>query len=438
MQEIKLFGKEIPLSSNEVSGGGRNNAECSDTSSIEIEGKKEEEIKTEELPRAVEAVQQSSGMDTSPDLVTLEAFSVNEDETAKPKSSSANGSREKTLKQPDKILPCPRCNSTETKFCYYNNYNVNQPRHFCKACQRYWTAGGTMRNMPVGAGRRKSKSSSSHYRHITITEALQAAQIDAATNGSRRPSLKNHNGIVLKFGGVDLQVTESRAYPLNGIDKKVLNGAANGFHSSKSNKQVLSNSQGENCDDCSSGSTISATSSNDEGNTNMNFHPRIPCIPGIPWPYPWNYSAVLPPPTLCPPGFGMPFYPAAFLNCSFQNNWIMPSNGVTDQHALGKHPRDGEVLGAEDPTKEEPVKRRNGSVLVPKTLRVDDPNEAAKSTIWSTLGINKESLCKEGFFKGLDSKHEDIVQSGEKIPPALLSNPAALSRSFNFLDCSSA
>ncbi|XP_022899490.1 dof zinc finger protein DOF1.5-like [Olea europaea var. sylvestris] len=60
-------------------------------------------------------------------------------------------------KRPDKILPCPRCKSMETKFCYFNNYNVNQPRHFCKGCQRYWTAGGALRNVPVGAGRRKAK-----------------------------------------------------------------------------------------------------------------------------------------------------------------------------------------------------------------------------------------------------------------------------------------
>ncbi|KAL2343294.1 hypothetical protein Fmac_004579 [Flemingia macrophylla] len=60
-------------------------------------------------------------------------------------------------KRPDKIIPCPRCNSMETKFCYFNNYNVNQPRHFCKGCQRYWTAGGALRNVPVGAGRRKVK-----------------------------------------------------------------------------------------------------------------------------------------------------------------------------------------------------------------------------------------------------------------------------------------
>ncbi|CAL5183584.1 unnamed protein product [Lathyrus oleraceus] len=60
-------------------------------------------------------------------------------------------------KRSDKIIPCPRCKSMETKFCYFNNYNVNQPRHFCKSCQRYWTAGGALRNVPVGAGRRKAK-----------------------------------------------------------------------------------------------------------------------------------------------------------------------------------------------------------------------------------------------------------------------------------------
>ncbi|RZS17299.1 hypothetical protein BHM03_00049428 [Ensete ventricosum] len=55
-------------------------------------------------------------------------------------------------------LPCPRCKSKETRFCYFNNYNVNQPRHFCKACHRYWTAGGTLRsNVPIGAVRRRGR-----------------------------------------------------------------------------------------------------------------------------------------------------------------------------------------------------------------------------------------------------------------------------------------
>ncbi|GJP36774.1 hypothetical protein CLOM_g21246 [Closterium sp. NIES-68] len=63
------------------------------------------------------------------------------------------------LKRPTTPLPCPRCKSLATKFCYFNNYNPNQPRHFCRACQRYWTAGGNLRNVPVGSGRRKSKVS---------------------------------------------------------------------------------------------------------------------------------------------------------------------------------------------------------------------------------------------------------------------------------------
>lgn len=74
------------------------------------------------------------------------------------KEEEINKSNDLTVeKRPDKIIPCPRCKSMETKFCYFNNYNVNQPRHFCKGCQRYWTAGGALRNVPVGAGRRKAK-----------------------------------------------------------------------------------------------------------------------------------------------------------------------------------------------------------------------------------------------------------------------------------------
>ncbi|KAK3220158.1 hypothetical protein Dsin_014128 [Dipteronia sinensis] len=53
-------------------------------------------------------------------------------------------------------LQCPRCESTNTKFCYYNNYNLSQPRHFCKNCRRYWTKGGALRNIPVGGGTRKN------------------------------------------------------------------------------------------------------------------------------------------------------------------------------------------------------------------------------------------------------------------------------------------
>ncbi|KAH7352601.1 hypothetical protein KP509_19G053600 [Ceratopteris richardii] len=56
-------------------------------------------------------------------------------------------------------LACPRCDSRDTKFCYYNNYSTAQPRHFCRNCKRYWTAGGSLRNVPVGGGLRKNKKS---------------------------------------------------------------------------------------------------------------------------------------------------------------------------------------------------------------------------------------------------------------------------------------
>ncbi|XP_058772471.1 cyclic dof factor 1-like [Vicia villosa] len=75
-------------------------------------------------------------------------------------------SQDKSPKKPDIIVPCPRCKSMDTKFCYYNNYNVKQPRHFCKNCQRYWTSGGTARKMLVGAGRRKNKATSSFSSNV--------------------------------------------------------------------------------------------------------------------------------------------------------------------------------------------------------------------------------------------------------------------------------
>ncbi|KAK9119713.1 hypothetical protein Scep_017806 [Stephania cephalantha] len=63
--------------------------------------------------------------------------------------------------QNDQALKCPRCDSTHTKFCYYNNYSLSQPRYFCKTCRRYWTKGGSLRNIPVGGGCRKNTKRSS-------------------------------------------------------------------------------------------------------------------------------------------------------------------------------------------------------------------------------------------------------------------------------------
>ncbi|KAJ1694843.1 hypothetical protein LUZ63_011541 [Rhynchospora breviuscula] len=66
-----------------------------------------------------------------------------------------------SMPPPEQSLKCPRCDSPNTKFCYYNNYSLSQPRHFCKTCRRYWTKGGALRNVPVGGGCRKNKKSKS-------------------------------------------------------------------------------------------------------------------------------------------------------------------------------------------------------------------------------------------------------------------------------------
>jgi len=79
---------------------------------------------------------------------------------------------------------CPRCQSLNTKFCYYNNYSLTQPRHYCKNCRRYWTAGGTLRNVPVGGGCRKKKKHAGKQLHeagqSSGTENSETHELSAA------------------------------------------------------------------------------------------------------------------------------------------------------------------------------------------------------------------------------------------------------------------
>ncbi|KAE8689433.1 Dof zinc finger protein DOF1.2 [Hibiscus syriacus] len=81
------------------------------------------------------------------------------DRRLKPLPAAAGESNQQQLPQ-----KCPRCDSVNTKFCYYNNYSLSQPRYFCKGCRRYWTQGGTLKNVPVGGWlpeRKRSKVPSS-------------------------------------------------------------------------------------------------------------------------------------------------------------------------------------------------------------------------------------------------------------------------------------
>ncbi|XP_054779536.1 dof zinc finger protein DOF1.7-like [Prosopis cineraria] len=78
-------------------------------------------------------------------------------------------------------LKCPRCDSTNTKFCYYNNYNLSQPRHFCKNCRRYWTKGGALRNIPVGGGSRKNTKRSSTAKRPSASSSSPSASSSPAS-----------------------------------------------------------------------------------------------------------------------------------------------------------------------------------------------------------------------------------------------------------------
>ncbi|KAF8114991.1 hypothetical protein N665_0030s0040 [Sinapis alba] len=115
-----------------------------------------------------------------------------------PSVFAEGGNKVNQEKPPPRV--CPRCNSANTKFCYYNNYSVSQPRYKCKDCGRHWTHGGALRNIQIGGSGRNNKSTRIHQRP-------SASQVVYATiqQVSRRhqPSLHDQetNQFVGSFGG---------------------------------------------------------------------------------------------------------------------------------------------------------------------------------------------------------------------------------------------
>ncbi|XP_074317015.1 cyclic dof factor 1-like [Silene latifolia] len=393
---ITLFGKRIQLNGDDelelqVDVEDSNVEKCLDDEHIEHQLNK---LATEEV-----SMENNEANDSA-----VEAMDEKESNETK-----------KELKKPDKILPCPRCNSMDTKFCYYNNYNVSQPRHFCRGCQRYWTAGGTMRNVPVGAGRRKNKTSASRYCHVTMSEALQAAQFDVG-NSVHHPGAKP-NGTVLTFGP-DNPICDSMGSVFNG-------------------------------DDGSSGSTVTSTSMEDRSKKGLQ-EPKQ-CFTGFDanqmqcfqWPYMWNPDV-----QFCPAVYPVPFFPHPYWNGGpvpwngASIPWIPSQNSPgsnPNSPTLGKHTRDGEIISPRDNDRSSETATTStttSTVLTPKTLRIDDPEEAAKSSIWTTLGIKKDNRdsTRKGFFNSLQSKKaENNDSEGQAAPLSLIkANPVALCRSFSF------
>ncbi|XP_019160496.1 PREDICTED: dof zinc finger protein DOF4.6-like isoform X1 [Ipomoea nil] len=99
--------------------------------------------------------------------------------------NNKRGERKGIRFQKEQVLNCPRCNSGNTKFCYYNNYSLSQPRYFCKTCRRYWTAGGSLRNIPVGGGSRKNNKKPSSSSIKKVADLVPPVPISADQNSSK-------------------------------------------------------------------------------------------------------------------------------------------------------------------------------------------------------------------------------------------------------------
>ncbi|RVW34839.1 hypothetical protein VitviT2T_011432 [Vitis vinifera] len=409
----------------------------------------------------------------------------------KDQGETNSSAQEKVLKKPDKILPCPRCNSLETKFCYFNNYNVNQPRHFCKNCQRYWTAGGTMRNVPVGAGRRKNKHLASQYRQIMVSsDGVPTTVIEASDSSNQqilscgetsttfRPSTAS--GTVLKFGPEaplckSMETVLSIREQKRCAEMRTVNCGGNGEEPSSCASSVSAPSFPENefPENVGHKDRPSLPASRSE------IHPQLhqPCYPVPPWAFPWNpgwtnVAPVAPPqcssdtvyapnnsnpnsvqwcsrPMLAVPGFCAPTIPLQLVPPSYwgcmpiwgagtgnislagSNDCLSPSSSTSNSCSgnasptLGKHSRDAQ------PAEEQKLEK---CVLVPKTLRIIDPDEASKSSIWATLGIKpdqKAPISKGGIFKAFEPKSGAKTDLSDATQ-VLEANPAALSRSQTF------
>lgn len=257
--------------------------------------------------------------------------------------------------------------------------------------------------MAIGAGRWKNKNLASLCRQ---TRADQP-------NGIHHPTLKSDCAVNLNLGS-DTPLRQSMASKLNIADKRV-------------DKRVDISEE---------------MVPNGHGNP-----PVLACFSGSPWPCPWNFvqwTSPASPVVYRPSGFRMPFYTAPpFGACAVPCVWSIPPCVTPlipghDSPTLGKHPRDDTTSDSE---KEQPQKESNPGKCfwVPKTLRIDDPSEAARSFIWTTLGDENDkkagSVGKSGGpLNAFEPKGR--MNNVSTAASVLHANPAALSRALRFHESS--
>lgn len=424
-------------------------------------------------------------------------------ETHHEEKQKQNEDSEKVGKKPTKPVPCPRCESMDTKFCYFNNYNVNQPRHYCRRCQRYWTAGGSLRNVPVGAGRRKNKPCFGiHHRQImedtetvwndgqdqssrgnsdklvkvepfypefnNFREGLN--EVATSIEGNSKPQSEiqsqfddySHPSVVnlssekvgkeLSFGSGN----EVGAMGWSGNSAHLAKEPGNSFHlakelesaqkpscsSEKTQTSATKADSAEPVDGLTSDSNLKSEHKNmspdgsSSSSSSMNFV-------GSPWPVYYNgyWGSIRPgiegsesnrvpwyaPGTGFLPGVNCPPLPSGVM-------WGLPwmaGNGNSESKTLGKHQREETPQGVSE--------KKNRSLWVPKTLRMDDHEEAARSSFLTNLGLenNKERSIESGeILKGFQSKMDNKENTKTNPLQVLCANPAALSRSSSFLESS--
>lgn len=137
----------------------------------------------------------------------------------KPENSCQQSQQEKKPRPADEqALKCPRCDSTNTKFCYYNNYSLTQPRYFCKSCRRYWTKGGTLRNVPVGGGCRRNKRSSSLSKrstpecHLQVPELMISTPTSSSSQGLVSPLCSYDQTLALVHGNLSMLSSQGNSH----------------------------------------------------------------------------------------------------------------------------------------------------------------------------------------------------------------------------------
>ncbi|XP_057543048.1 cyclic dof factor 1-like [Amaranthus tricolor] len=414
---IKLFGKMIQLGSNSVQHPSVLVSDCDSTTSDQNllcskQGKNRanQEASTDDMNTNQQG-QQSSGSELeesktpnspstnseNPEIITKNLSNKDEDHSDQA-SSNSESQDQTTLKKPDKIIPCARCSSMETKFCYFNNYNVNQPRYFCKNCQRYWTAGGSMRNVPVGAGRRKSKNSAnSQHCHFVIP---------GASDGLVHHMIK-HNGTFVAFGMDSSLASRSKVSMLDGSQHTLTNG----FYKSENERE---------CDITLSSSNLISIEKRQLCNDSRN-------------PIAWQSGYPIWGEHLARPNWNLNWVPIQSMHSDRSSTNSSPSSS-----SLGKHSREGLKLMPFSKEKESEISR----VVIPKTLRFDDPSEVAESSIWTTLGSKNNHIGssngKVALFGGsqqakqVNYERRTINQSIEPSSMVFQANPVSFSMSLAF------